>query len=30
MVHYRTLFARLLDGGDSAAGREETSDQPAR
>jgi hypothetical protein len=29
MVHYRTLFAELLDGG-SATGREDVRDQPAR
>jgi hypothetical protein len=30
MVHYRTLFAELLDRGDSATGREDVRDQPAR
>ena len=29
MVHYRTLFAELLDRGDSATGREDVSNQPA-
>ncbi len=29
MVHYRSLFAELLDGG-SATGREDVRDQPAR
>ena len=30
MVHYRTLFAELLDGGDSASGRAGERNQPAR
>jgi hypothetical protein len=30
MVHYRTLFTELLDGGDSASGREDARNQPAR
>ena len=30
MVHYRTLFSQLLDGGDSAAGRQGDRNQPAQ
>jgi len=30
MVHYRTLFSQLLDGGDSAPGREGRHNQPAQ
>jgi hypothetical protein len=30
MVHYRTLFAELLEGGDDASGRADQHDQPAR
>jgi hypothetical protein len=30
MVHYRTLFADLLDGGDGASGRTGQRDEPAR
>jgi hypothetical protein len=30
MVHYRTLFTELLDGGDSASGRADERNQPAR
>jgi hypothetical protein len=30
MVHYRTLFAELLDEGDSAAGRAGSRNEPAR
>jgi len=30
MVHYRTLFAELLDGGDSADGRPDSRNEPAR
>jgi len=30
MVHYRTLFAELLEGGDGASGRAGQRDQPAR
>jgi hypothetical protein len=30
MVHYRTLFAELLEGGDGASGRADQRDQPAR
>jgi hypothetical protein len=29
MVHYRTLFTELLDGGDSASGRADERNQPA-
>jgi hypothetical protein len=30
MVHYRTLFTELLDGGDSSSGRTDERNQPAR
>ena len=30
MVHYRTLFAELLDGGDSSSGRADSRNQPAQ
>jgi hypothetical protein len=30
MVHYRTLFSELLDDGDSASGRADERNQPAR
>ena len=30
MVHYRTLFAELLDDGDSASGRSDSRNQPAQ